>query len=153
MNTNDAGFCSGAKALVTGATGFTGANLTRKLVDMGLDVVAIARPTSNLSQFEGLPITWFKGDVGDENLINQAMTGVQYVFHMVTPFREAKAPDSQFYRVHVLSTQHLAKAALQQPDFQRFVHVSTIGIHGHVADPPADEDYRFQPGDIYQETK
>lgn len=144
---------SGTKVLVTGATGFTGANLTRKLIDMGLDVVAIARPTSNLSQFQGMPITWFKGDVADENLINTAMDGVSYVFHMVTPFREAKAPDVQFYNVHVLSTQLLAKAALRQPNFHRFVHVSTIGIHGHIADPPADETYRTEPGDIYQQTK
>jgi dihydroflavonol-4-reductase len=143
----------GSKVLVTGATGFTGANLTHKLVNMGLDVVAIARPTSNLSQFEDKPITWFRGDVADETLINQATEGVNYIFHMVTPFREAKAPDVEFYNVHVLSTQLLAKAALKQPDFKRFVHVSTIGIHGHVSDPPADETYRVEPGDIYQQTK
>jgi len=143
----------GTKVLVTGATGFTGADLTKKLVNMGLDVVAIARPTSNLARFDGMPITWLRGDVSDEKLINQAVEGVSYIFHLVTPFREAKAPDVEFYNVHVLSTQLLAKAALQQPDFRRFVHVSTIGIHGHIEHPPADESYRAEPGDIYQETK
>ncbi|MDB9526590.1 NAD-dependent epimerase/dehydratase family protein [Oscillatoria sp. CS-180] len=153
MSEVDYQIAPGTKVLVTGATGFTGSNLTKKLVEMDLDVVAIARPTSNLSRFDGMPITWLKGDVADPELIDKAMTGVSYVFHMVTPFREAKAPDTQFYNVHVLSTQLLAKAALQQPDFKRFVHVSTIGIHGHVAEPPADETYRTEPGDIYQETK
>jgi nucleoside-diphosphate-sugar epimerase len=138
---------------VTGATGFTGANLTKKLVEMDLDVVAIARPSSDLQQFEDFSITWFRGDVADEELINKAMEGVSYVFHMVTPFREAKAPDEQYYNVHVLSTQLLAKAALQQPSFKRFIHVSTIGIHGHIANPPANETYRVEPGDIYQQTK
>lgn len=144
---------AGTRVLVTGATGFTGSVLTHKLVKMGLDVVAIARPTSNLSAFDGMPITWFKGDVFDEALINQAMAGVNYVFHMVTPFREAKSPDVGYYNVHVLSTQLLAKAALQQPNFQRFVHVSTIGVHGHIDHAPADETYRTDPGDVYQETK
>lgn len=144
---------AGTKVLVTGATGFTGRNLTHKLVAMGLDVIAIARPTSNLTSFEGLPITWYRGDVFDPDLINTAMAGVQYVFHMVTPFREAKSPDIGYYNVHVLSTQLLAKAALQQPNFQRFVHVSTIGVHGHIANPPADENYRTDPGDVYQATK
>ncbi|NJO77655.1 MAG: NAD(P)-dependent oxidoreductase [Cyanobacteria bacterium RM1_2_2] len=144
---------AGTKVLVTGATGFTGSVLTQKLVAMGLDVVAIARPTSNLSAFSGTPITWLKGDVFDEALINQAMAGVSYVFHMVTPFREAKSPDLGYYNVHVLSTQLLAKAALKQPNFQRFVHVSTIGVHGHIDQPPADETYRTDPGDVYQETK
>ena len=153
MDNENYGIAPGTKVLVTGATGFTGSNLTEKLVKMDLDVVAIARPTSNLSRFDGMPITWLRGDVADEALINQAMAGVEYVFHMVTPFREAKAPDVQFYNVHVLSTQLLAKAALQQPNFKRFVHVSTIGVHGHVDNPPADETYRTEPGDIYQETK
>ena len=142
-----------SRVLITGATGFTGAVLTRKLVEQGVEVAAIARPTSNTEQFADLPIQWFKGDVFDEALIDQAMVGVTHVFHLVTPFREAKAPDSGYYNVHVLSTQLLAKAARKQPGFQRFIHVSTIGIHGHIADPPADETYRTAPGDIYQQTK
>ena len=36
---------------------------------------------------------------------------------------------------------------------RRFVHTSTVGVHGHVANPPADESAPFAPGDIYQETK
>ncbi len=143
----------GTKVLVTGGTGFTGSNLLEKLVNMNLDVTAIARPTSNISRFEGMPITWLRGDVFDEALINSAMEGVSYVFHIVTPFREAKAADTIFYNVHVLSTQLIAKAALRQPNFKRFVHVSTVGVHGHIEHPPADENYPTAPGDIYQETK
>ncbi|MGB7085951.1 MAG: NAD-dependent epimerase/dehydratase family protein, partial [Phormidesmis sp.] len=144
---------AGSCALVTGATGFTGSLLVRKLVKQGVEVIAIARPSSNIQQFEGLPIEWVRGDVFDKALIDQAMKGVNYIFHMVTPFREAKSPDQGYYNVHVLSTQLLAKAALEQPDFRRFVHVSTIGVHGHIANPPADETYRTDPGDVYQESK
>lgn len=143
----------GSRVLVTGATGFTGSLLTRKLVDQGVEVVAIARPTSNLAQFDGLPIEWYKGDVFDPDIISQAIAGITHIFHMVTPFREAKSPDEGYRNVHVLSTQRLAKAALQQPNFKRFVQVSTIGVHGHIANPPADETYRTEPGDIYQATK
>lgn len=147
----------GSRALVSGATGFTGSLLTRKLIAQGIEVVAIARPTSNLQQFDDIPqdvpLTWYQGDVFDKALINRAMTGVTHIFHMVTPFREAKSPDEGYRNVHVLSTQRLAKAALQQPNFQRFVHISTIGVHGHIANPPADETYRTEPGDMYQETK
>lgn len=144
---------SGSRVLVTGATGFTGSVLMRKLVDLDLDIVAIARDQSNLKPFEGMPITWLRGDVFDPELIDQAITGVNYIFHMATPFREAKALDNVYHNVHVLSTQLLAKAALKQPTFKRFVHISTIGIHGHIDNPPADENYRAEPGDIYQETK
>ena len=143
----------GSRVLVTGATGFTGSLLTHKLVNQGVEVVAIARPTSNIQQFDGLPIQWFKGDVFDAALIDQAIQGVTHIFHMVTPFREAKSPDVGYHNVHILSTQLLAKAALKQPNFQRFVHVSTIGVHGHIKNPPADENYRTEPGDVYQATK
>lgn len=144
---------SGSRALVTGATGFTGSVLVRKLIQQGIDVVAIARPTSNLVPFAGMPIKWLRGDVFDQELIDEAVKGVNYIFHMVTPFREAKSPDEGYYNVHVLSTQLLAKAALKEPNFRRFVHVSTIGVHGHIEHPPGDENCPFHPGDIYQETK
>ena len=143
----------GSRALVTGATGFTGSVLVKKLVDQGVEVVAIARPSSNTEAFAGMSVEWLRGDVFDEELIDKATQGVNYIFHMVTPFREAKSPDVGYYNVHVLSTQLLAKAALKQPDFRRFVHVSTIGVHGHVDRPPGDENCPLKPGDIYQETK
>ncbi|MBE9040511.1 NAD-dependent epimerase/dehydratase family protein [Oscillatoriales cyanobacterium LEGE 11467] len=144
---------SGSKVLVTGATGFTGSVLVRKLVEQNLKVVAIARLTSNLAPFKGMPIQWLQGDVFDPELIDKATEGVNYIFHMVTPFRDPKLKDEGYRQVHVISTQLLAKAALKQPDFKRFVHVSTIGVHSHIEHPPADENYRMKPGDIYQETK
>lgn len=142
-----------SRALITGATGFTGSNLVKKLLQQGVEVVAIARNTSNLKPFEGLPIKWLKGDVFDPELVAAATQNINYIFHMVTPFREAKSPDIGYHNVHVLSTQLLAKAALEQPDFRRFVHVSTIGVHGHVEKPPGNENCPLKPGDIYQETK
>jgi nucleoside-diphosphate-sugar epimerase len=36
---------------------------------------------------------------------------------------------------------------------KRFVHTSTVGVHGDVKDPPADETAPIAPGDIYQATK
>ena len=47
----------------------------------------------------------------------------------------------------------LAEAARRVPGFRRFVHVSTVGVHGHIEAPPADEICRFSPGDAYQRTK
>ena len=140
-------------ALVTGATGFTGSNLVKKLLQQGVDVVALARKSSNLKPFDGLPIKWFIGDVFDPELIAAATKNVNYIFHMVTPFREAKSPDVGYHKVHVVSTKLLAESALKQPEFRRFVHVSTIGVHGHIEEPPGDENCPLKPGDIYQETK
>lgn len=159
----------GAKVLVTGATGFTGSVLVRKLVKAGAEVHAIARESSNLKELAGLNIQWHRGQIYDPAVIAAAAQGVQYIFHLAAAYREAKYGDEMYRNVHITSTQLLARAVLAEsqnkrelsikvrsdPDsgFKRFIHVSTVGVHGHIANPPADENYPFHPGDIYQETK
>lgn len=141
------------KVLVTGATGFTGAYLIKALVKLGCDVHAIARKSSKLGELESLPVTWHRGDVYDAEVINKAVEGVNYIFHLAAAYREAKAGDEVYSLVHIQSTQLLAKAAVKQASFRKFVHVSTVGVLGHIEVPPANEDSPYNPGDIYQSTK
>jgi dihydroflavonol-4-reductase len=143
----------GAQVLVTGASGYTGQVLTHKLCELGFKVRAIARPSSKLAGLDGLPIEWVRGEVFDPAVIDKASAGVEYLFHVAAAYRDAGITDQTYHDVHVTSTQLLAKALLEVPGFKRFVHVSTVGVHGHIDEPPASEDYRFSPGDIYQQTK
>lgn len=143
----------GTPVLVTGATGFTGIVLTRKLVEAGLKVSAVARPSSNLEPLKDLPITWFRGQVFDEELMQEALRGQEYIFHVAAAFREAKSTEQDYWNVHVKSTKIIANNVLKNPAFKRLIHVSTFGVHGHIANPPATEDYPFGPGDGYQRTK
>lgn len=143
----------GTPVLVTGATGFAGSLLTRKLSGAGLDVRALARSTSNLAPLQDLPIRWFRGEVFDESTVAAAAAGAQYIFHTAAAYRQAKYADEMYFKAHVVSTRLLAAAAWRNPDFKRFIHVSTVGVHGHIANPPAAETYPFHPGDIYQQTK
>ena len=145
---------AGSTVLVTGGTGFTGSNLVRKLVDMeSVKVRGIARPSSEIGEDLAEAVTWYRGDVYDAEVVEDAMDGVHYVFHLAACFRDPAADADEYRKVHVESTKLLAKAARAQPAFERFVHTSTIGVHGHVEDPPADETAPYNPGDLYQETK
>jgi dihydroflavonol-4-reductase len=146
-------FPRGSRVLVTGATGYTGQVLTRKLVECGCEVTAIARASSNKTSLASLSVRWVEGDVFDPRVIAAATEGIEYVFHVAAAYREAKISDETYTKVHVESTKLLAQAVVQQESFKRFVHISTVGVHGHIDEPPADEEYRFSPGDIYQRTK
>jgi len=153
MTQNICSIPPGTPVLVTGATGFTGAVLTRKLVEAGLKVSAVARTTSNIEPFRDLPITWFRGEVYDPAIITEAMRGQEFVFHVAAAFREAKSTLEDSRNVHVKSTQLIAAEALRQPAFKRLVHVSTFGVHGHIPNPPGTEESPYAPGDDYQQTK
>lgn len=143
----------GTKVLITGATGFTGVVLARKLAQAGLEINAIARHSSNLEPLADLDIRWFRGDVFDGQVVKEAAQGADYIFHVAAAFREAKSSEEDYYNVHVKSTELLVKEALENNNFKRFIHISTIGVHGHIEDPGANEEYRFSPGDGYQRTK
>jgi dihydroflavonol-4-reductase len=146
-------FSQGTRVLVTGATGYTGQVLTRKLVALGCDVQAIARASSNKASLGDLPVRWFEGDVFDPDVVQRATEGVEYIFHVAAAYREAKISDETYTKVHIDSTKLLAQSVVRSEGFKRFVHISTVGVHGHIDDPPANEEYRFSPGDIYQRTK
>ena len=139
--------------LVTGGTGVTGRHLVRKLCELGCRVRVFARPSSNRSVLAGQCVEWVEGNVFDERAVQTATKGVSYIFHLAGAYREAKVTDEHQRLVHVRSTQLLAQAGAQNPEFKRFVHVSTVGVLGHIARPPANETTAYNPGDSYQRTK
>ena len=139
--------------LVTGGTGFTGTYMLKKLCSLGYTVRAIKRPTSDISELTNMPIEWFEGNVYDQELLSKAMQGVNQVYHLAAAYRTTNLPDRELIDVHLTSTQLLCELALQQPNFERLVLVSTIGVLGHVEKPPINESAPYNPGDLYQSTK
>jgi nucleoside-diphosphate-sugar epimerase len=78
--------------------------------------------------------------------------GAEGVVHVAAVYRTAGHPDAYYREVNVLGTERLLEAAAAA-GVGRFVHPSTVGVHGHVAVAPADESAPFDPGDVYQATK
>ena len=140
------------KVLVTGATGFTGRALAIKLKEIGNDVKIIVRNVQKAEYAKDLDIEVIEGDLVDEQSVEAAVRGVDIVYNVAAVFREGGITDQVYHDVHVKSTIYLLKAA-KKHNVKRFVHCSTGGVHGHIEEPPANEEYRFSPGDIYQDTK
>jgi dihydroflavonol-4-reductase len=142
-----------ASILVTGAGGFTGLALTRALVEDGHPVRALVRKSAQVPELERLGAEVLQGDIRDPEIVARAVEGRAVIYHLAAVFRRAGVPDSLYREVHVEATRRLIEAAAAA-GARRFVHCSTVGVHGHVAGAgPADENAPMAPGDIYQRTK
>ena len=141
------------RILVTGATGFTGKNLVRHLCKLDKKVRVIVR---DKSKFEDLTCTYnidvVEGSIADPDIVNKAMKGIRKVFHVAAIFRTAGISDQVYWDTHVKGTELLMAAALKE-GVEKFVHTSTVGVHGDVGHELANEESPYSPGDIYQVTK
>jgi dihydroflavonol-4-reductase len=142
--------------LVTGATGFTGGHLAQHLIAHGDEVRALVRARSR-ERFDRSPlpakgITAVDGDLLDAAAVRRAVEGVDVVYHIAATYREAGQPDSAYRAINIDGTRNILEAA-KAAGVKRVVHCSTGGVHGHIANPPANEDAPFNPGDVYQDTK
>jgi nucleoside-diphosphate-sugar epimerase len=138
--------------LVTGATGFTGRNLARRLAAQGANVRALVRDATRATSLSGDGIEARVGELTSLDDVTAAARGCDQIYHIAAVFRTAGHPDSYYRDVNVGGTQNVLEAA-RRLDCERVVHCSTGGVHGHIANPPASERYPFGPGDIYQRTK
>ncbi|MEX2494682.1 MAG: NAD-dependent epimerase/dehydratase family protein [Woeseia sp.] len=140
------------KCLVTGATGFTGGHLARRLVREGNNVVALVRPGSDSRPLAAAGVEIFKGQLTRKQDVLAAASGAERIYHMAAVFRTAAHPQKYYHDVNVGGTINVLEAA-RRTGCERVVHCSTVGVHGHIEEPPAGETYRTRPDDIYQETK
>ncbi len=139
---------SAETVLVTGATGFTGRHLLARLQREHAIVRALVRrPDSMLGDVE-VAI----GDVRDPRPCVAAVRGIHTVYHLAASYREAGFSAADHHAVNYLGTVNLFEAA-RDAGVRRFVFCSTVGVHGHVPGPPANEEAPFRPADPYQESK
>jgi nucleoside-diphosphate-sugar epimerase len=82
----------------------------------------------------------------------RAAAGVDVVYHVAAVYREAGIPASTYRAVNATAVGDVIHAAASA-GARRVVHCSTVGVHGDVEHPPANEDAPLKPGDIYQVTK
>ena len=118
--------------LVTGATGFTGGHLARRLLRDGWRVRVLVRtqPAAKRWQTDGAEAVI--GDLTDAAAVDRAVAGCEVVFHVAALYRTEGLPERLFQTVNVEGTRHLLDAA-QRHGVRRVVHTSTVGVHGHIA--------------------
>ena len=140
------------RVLITGATGFTGGHLARTLASRGYAVRALVRNENSSRKLLGSDVEIVVGDLRDHAAIRRAVDNRQIVYHIGAIYRQAGLSADEYVDVNAKSVGTVIEAAASA-GVSRVVHCSTVGVHGDVEHPPADEDAPLRPGDIYQETK
>lgn len=141
------------RILITGATGFTGKALAKRLVDEGHDIVALDyKEGHKTDELRNWGVDVHIGSVVDASTVDKLMPGIDIVHHLAAAFREMNVPDSYYDEVNVEGTRVVLVAAHRE-GVKKFIYCSTCGVHGNCDNPPAAEDALIQPADYYQRTK
>ena len=125
--------------LVTGGTGFVGANLVRELIGDGHRVRVLARKGGDRRALVGCAVDIAEGDLLDVDSVRAAVAGARRVYHVAADYR-LWAPDPRaLYRANVDGTRHVLEAAALA-GVERIVYTSTVGAVGIPKDgTPGDE--------------
>jgi len=126
--------------LVTGATGFIGWHVARKLLARGCSVRALVRPSSKVRELE---VEVAAGDLRDPGSLERAVAGCGTVFHVAADYRLWAKRPSELYRSNVEGTRNVLTAA-RQAGVERVVYTSTVGCIAIGKDEPGREDMDVQ---------
>ncbi|PSB29703.1 NAD-dependent epimerase/dehydratase family protein [Chlorogloea sp. CCALA 695] len=143
------------KALVTGANGFTGSHLVKVLVNNGDRVIGLVRKSSNLDRLANCDIELVYGDITDSAALQQAISGVDVVFHTAAYVEIGIVNEKEMERVNVEGTRTVLEVA-KACNVSKIVYCSTIGIFGDTGGQAINEGFkRTQQGfsSAYDRTK
>ncbi len=111
--------------LVTGATGFVGGAIARRLIAQGHSVRALVRPESRSTLPEDPAIEAVAGNVTDRPSVEKAIEGADGVFHVAAVYSYWHRDPSETYRVNVDGTENVLAAA-KSSGIGRAVFTSTV---------------------------
>ncbi|MDX6410606.1 MAG: dTDP-L-rhamnose 4-epimerase, partial [Gaiellaceae bacterium] len=125
------------KTLVTGGAGFIGSHLVPRLLELGDEVVVLDALESQVHEGQLLTVpeeaTFIHGDVGNAELADRALEGVDRVVHLAAAVGVGQSmyEIERYVRLNTLSTAtFLERVIAQTPRPQRLVVASSMSIYG-----------------------
>jgi len=140
------------KILVTGATGFIGRHLVKRLVEEGRPVKCLVRETSDTQSLVGLGIEIFFGDITDPGSVENAIKDVDLIFHLAGEVYPKRSMN--YFDINVVGTKNLMNACVGR-SIKRVVYFSSTAVYGPTKNNeiPLDESDRCKPISQYGKSK
>ncbi len=110
--------------LVIGANGFLGSHVTRQLVADGHQVRVMVRPKASTISIDDLDVERFIGDIWDNDVLRQAMAGVDDVYYCVVDTRGWLSDPAPLFRTNVEGTRNVLEIA-KDAGLHRFIFTSS----------------------------
>ena len=144
------------RAIITGATGFVGANLARRLLADGHDVHLLVRPRHRSWRIAAIRpavqvhIVDFGDDEGLTRLVGEIRP--EWIFHLAAHGAYATQTNlQQMVQTNIVGTMNLVEACLRS-GFEAFVNTGSSSEYGFKADAPAENAW-LEPNSHYAVTK
>lgn len=147
-----ASLLEGKRFLVTGAGGFIGGHLFRTLANLDLEVRGTVLHPEEAAILRQRGYDAEVLDLASPGEWDGLVEGVDVVFHVAARFQETEDGEDVYDEVNHRGALKLARTAARVGT-KRFVHCSTVGVHGDVKEIPATEETPFNPMDLYHRTK
>ena len=112
--------------LITGATGFLGKRIAKRLVDEGYPIRALARTLSDVSALKRFGVEIVYGDVGDESSVEGAMQGADVVVHAAAG---TSGTEKDSNRGTIQGTRNVLNAC-RATGIRKLVYISSCNVYG-----------------------
>jgi dihydroflavonol-4-reductase len=127
------------KVLVTGASGFVGSAVARRLLEAGFAVRALVRSKSPRAHLAALDLDFVEGELRDRPSLERATAGVRYVFHVAADYRLWARDPSEIFAANVGGTRNLMEEAMRA-GVERVVYTSSVAALGLRPDGTAADE-------------
>ncbi|MCB0820503.1 MAG: NAD-dependent epimerase/dehydratase family protein, partial [Bacteroidetes bacterium] len=136
-----------SKILITGGSGFIGRYFVEKFPKDEVVLLDLREPDYQSHA------TYVKGDVRNENEVEQAMIGVDLVIHLAAMHHDFGIADSEYFETNLKGAENIA-ASMKKHQVNRLINFSSVAVYGAQGNPgPTNETMIPAPSSAYGHSK